>query len=363
MSTSPAVRNPFVSVPAMDHQGKDYPVAEAIETGTAVANPPPPLESETAKFCERRCCNYFWGCCCSLAGLLVVAFVIGLVIPAIGLIIAAVAPSVMILVFVNQYYKEQVTAGQMTVSFLEAILWMIPLIVWDILWIISVQAHLKDGGLCATCVISYLLNSYFVAGFCEELLKWCVISRLKNSILTSDHRALMVYGVCAGAGFATVENILYVLSSDFGTAIVRGFTAVPLHCLTGCILGLSLAREKCLGIQTPFWKVIFIPWLLHGSYDFILTMGANSREFAPASPFLWLFVYSLGLIYARYIAVEFSNACPTPHNIHLAIVQGDPPILGTHRIAQCGQGTDCVCECFLLCACCCKSVARPSITL
>ena len=131
---------------------------------------------------------------------------------------------------------------------------MIPLIIWDIFWLIAVQSNLADGGLCPKCILSYFLNSYFIAGFCEELLKYQVVSRLKNSVLTPDYRCLMVYGVCAGAGFATVENILYVISSDFGTAIVRAFTAVPLHCLTGCLLGLGISRQKCLGIPTSFTR-------------------------------------------------------------------------------------------------------------
>jgi len=131
---------------------------------------------------------------------------------------------------------------------------MIPLLIWDIIWLIIVQNHIRQHGLCTACVISYLLSSYFVAGFCEELLKYLVVARLQNSLLTPDFRCMMVYGVCAGAGFATIENIFYCLSSDFGTALSRAFTAVPLHCLTGSLIGLGLAREKHLGIPTPFWK-------------------------------------------------------------------------------------------------------------
>lgn len=131
---------------------------------------------------------------------------------------------------------------------------MIPLLIWDLIWILTVQPQLGDSGLCATCILSYFLNSYFVAGFCEELLKYLAIARLQNSLMAPDHRCLMIYGVCAGAGFATVENILYVFSSDFITAIMRAFTAVPLHCLTGFLIGLGLSRQKCLGVPTPFWK-------------------------------------------------------------------------------------------------------------
>lgn len=309
-------------------------------------------------FCEWRCNYFFWGCCCSLLGLLTFCFLIGLFIPAFGLLASAVAPSVVILLFIQNFYKDCVTQGQMTVSFLEAVLWMVPLIVWDIVWLITIQPLLGESGLCPTCVLGYFLNSYFVAGFCEELLKYCAVSRLQNSLLTPDYRCMMVYGACAGAGFATVENILYVISSDFATALTRAFTAVPLHCLTGSLIGLGLSKQRCLGIPCPFWKVILVPWLLHGTYDFVLTMGESADEFSTAAPFVWLFVYLGGLIYGRWEAMEFARACPLSTNIHAVITQGNPPIIGERRISQIGNSTNGVCDCCFMCACCCTS-KRP----
>eukprot|EP01041_Mallomonas_annulata_P006772 gene6772-13721_t len=361
--SSNTVRNPFIKEEAGGQYGMypspatAIPISE-ISTASNVQMPQP-----STQFCERKCNKYFWGCCCSTIGLLILAFIVGIFLPGFGLIIAAFVPGVMILSFVQNYYKEQITIGQMTVSFLEAILWMIPLLIWDLIWILVVQSNLGDSGLCSTCILGYFLNAYFVAGFCEELLKYKVISRLKNSLLTPDYRCLMVYGVCAGAGFATVENLLYVLSSDFGTAIVRAFTAVPLHCLTGCLIGLGLSRQKCLGISTSFGRVMLVPWFLHGTYDFVLTIGANSPQFAPASPVIWILVYVTGLVYARREAMEFYKASPVTSNIHQAILQDDPPILGQQRIAQWGAGTDCVCECFLLCACCCVSRRQTEVAM
>eukprot|EP01041_Mallomonas_annulata_P002752 gene2752-5420_t len=296
-------------------------------------------------FFEQKCTLYFWSCCCSSVGLLILAFLIGLTLPPFGLIVAALTPTVIILILVRSYYRDQVTAGQMTLTFLEAILWMIPLTIWDFMWRIAVQSHLKDRGLCSLCILGYFLNSYFIAGFLEEVVKYLAICRLQNSLLTPDFRCLMVYGVCAGAGFATVENLFYVLSSDFSTAIVRAFTSVPLHCLTGCLIGLELARQKFLNASPSFLRVIAVPWFLHGTYDFILTMGANSRRFAPAAPALWLLVYIAGLVYARRVAMGFYKAYP-------------PPILAQRRISQWGRGTDWVCECCPLSACCCHSSNR-----
>jgi len=116
---------------------------------------------------------------------------------------------------------------------------------WDIFWLIAIQVHMGTVGICPTCILSYFLNSYFVAGFCEELLKYCVISRLQISLLAPDYRCLMVYGISAGAGFATMENILYVFGSNFTTSIFRAYTAVPLHCLTGALIGIVFYAYYC----------------------------------------------------------------------------------------------------------------------
>ena len=98
------------------------------------------------------------------------------------------------------------------------------------------------------------MQSYFFAGFCEELIKYFTINRLKDSVMTMDWRSFAVYGVCTGCGFAIAENILYTLSSGYGTAIARAFTAVPFHCTTGCLLGLGIAKRRHMQLDMPWWR-------------------------------------------------------------------------------------------------------------
>jgi RsiW-degrading membrane proteinase PrsW (M82 family) len=123
-------------------------------------------------------------------------------------------------------------------------MWMIPLLVWDLIWILLIAPQLKDGGLCALCILAYAIQALFFAGFCEEVVKFKVISRITNSAVTNDWRTMLVYGICAGCGFATAENIAYVFSGGFATAVVRAFVSVPLHCCTGAIIGLEIAKRR-----------------------------------------------------------------------------------------------------------------------
>lgn len=61
---------------------------------------------------------------------------------------------------------------------------------------------------------------------------------------------MLVYGICAGAGFATLENLMYVAQFGLATGIVRGFVSVPLHCTTGAIIGLNLANTRPVDLAT-----------------------------------------------------------------------------------------------------------------
>lgn len=80
-----------------------------------------------------------------------------------------------------------------------------------------------------------------------------------------------VYAVAVAMGFALLENILYVFGSEsaMSVALIRGFTAVPLHALAGGYMGLALARDKIEskgGVSAAF----LIAVLIHGAYDWIL---------------------------------------------------------------------------------------------
>ena len=57
----------------------------------------------------------------------------------------------------------------------------------------------------------------------------------------------VVYGVAASLGYAAYENIEYVLYVDgepsFDIALLRAFTAIPLHALCGVIMGFLISQS------------------------------------------------------------------------------------------------------------------------
>lgn len=140
-------------------------------------------------------------------------------------------------------------------------------------------------------------NAFIVAGLTEEYFKRLAITKLayKTSYFNEKLDGI-VYGVFAALGFATVENIIYVVFTYTNNPFIglyRGIFSVPAHGVFGITMGyyLSLSRfdtDKNRK-RANFIKSFFMPVLLHGIFDFILM--ANIPEltmlFIPYVLFLW----------------------------------------------------------------------------
>lgn len=113
----------------------------------------------------------------------------------------------------------------------------------------------------------------------------------------------VVYAVFVSLGFALWENISYVMHFGFSTALVRAVTAIPGHACFGVFMGVfyGLAR-KYQNFQRPDLSRLFrvlsllIPVLLHGAYDYIATMQADSGS--------WIFIGFVTVLFVvSYILV------------------------------------------------------------
>jgi len=95
-----------------------------------------------------------------------------------------------------------------------------------------------------------------------------------------------VYGVAASLGFAAYENIGYVLNfykdPSFNIAVVRAFSAVPMHALCGIIMGF-LITQSIFEKQHNYLNLILallIPVGLHGLYNFSYASPSVSYQMA-----------------------------------------------------------------------------------
>lgn len=332
-------------------------------------------QSEPPRFFEKTCAQ-LCGCWFGLVLLgLIIGIVFFIIFPIGGIIVVAMTPAVAILGITRHLYFNQVTIGQMIVSFLETIMWMLPLLLWDLIWFAIDRELDKDSGVCFLCLLAYFLQAYFFAGFCEEFVKFLVIARLTNSLLTKDWRTMMIYGICSGAGFATLENLMYVFQFGVATGVVRGFVSVPLHCTTAAIIGLNLANKRPIDTEgqgcirndsvdaaCAYLKIVpsilLVPWLIHGTFDFCLMVSAGAHTKASFVGFIVAFlVFAAGLAYARHLTLYTLAHNPLEKiNIHAKIASENPRIIGENRISSCIAGsTQWVCDCCCLCSCCCPS--------
>lgn len=119
----------------------------------------------------------------------------------------------------------------------------------------------------------------------------------------------LVYAVFTSLGFALWENIQYVLSYGFSTALVRAVTAIPGHASFGVFMGVfyglsrkcDFAGEKGKSI---LFRVIAIlsAVLMHGSYDYLATRTEQTGE----APFL-IFVLCLFVVAFLLVHVMSKN--------------------------------------------------------
>ncbi|MBI1305627.1 MAG: PrsW family intramembrane metalloprotease [Bacteroidetes bacterium] len=82
----------------------------------------------------------------------------------------------------------------------------------------------------------------------------------------------ITYSVMVSMGFATLENIAYVMQHGMDVAILRMFTAVPAHATFGIIMGyfLGLAKFRHEESNRLILYSVMVPVLFHGWYDFAL---------------------------------------------------------------------------------------------
>jgi RsiW-degrading membrane proteinase PrsW (M82 family) len=81
----------------------------------------------------------------------------------------------------------------------------------------------------------------------------------------------IVYAVMIAMGFATGENVMYAITHGFNTAVMRMFTAVPLHATCGIIMGFYVGLSKFRKYSVLYIVVgLVLAILLHGAYDFFL---------------------------------------------------------------------------------------------
>jgi len=205
-----------------------------------------------------------------------------------NLLLISLAPVLIIAFYIyfrDKYEKEPI--GLLLLSLIFGGIIVIP--------VVLVEHQLSGFNTFNNKVIYAAYNAFVVAGFTEELFKWLAIMiliwRNKNFDQYFDG---IVYAVFVSLGFAAVENIFYVFDSGFSTGIMRAFTAVPLHAMTGIYMGFYFAMAKFDDkLKSLFlFQALVIPLIFHGLYDFFLMTHQIVFLLLWLPFFIWLIIRS-----------------------------------------------------------------------
>lgn len=150
--------------------------------------------------------------------------------------------------------------------------------------------------------VSYALGLFFfVVPIAEEGVKYLVMRTVRKRPEFNYTFDGIVYGVMASLGFATLENVLYVVGLfDVGVAFARAILSVPLHCVCGVFMGYYYGmahRYKAMGINAEANRnrllAFVIPVVIHGLYDFALAVDDSQITIAGLLFTLAMFVLAI----------------------------------------------------------------------
>ncbi len=118
-----------------------------------------------------------------------------------------------------------------------------------------------------------VIKAFVIAGLTEELCKFAML-RFHAYRLPEFNEPFdgIVYAVFVGLGFATAENVMYVLDGGVGIGILRMFTAVPAHYAFAVIMGYYVGKAKFepKNRMLNMTRGVFYATFIHGAYDFFL---------------------------------------------------------------------------------------------
>ena len=191
------------------------------------------------------------------------------------LLYLAIIPSVLLGFYI---YKEDIVEKEPISLLLRS---FIGGIIAGILAIV-ISIVLKIPAYPLTDLYHVLFYAFILVALVEEGLKFLLTYLIcyKNKEFNYQYDGI-VYASFVSLGFATYENILFVLSySDIQTALYRGILTVPAHVFFAVFMGYYLGIAKHFRRykskkkeRINLYQAFIVPLVLHGFFDFCLFSG------------------------------------------------------------------------------------------
>lgn len=162
------------------------------------------------------------------------------------------------------------------------------------------------------------ISVFFGVAIIEEGCKFYYLKkRAYNVYSLSSVYDMVLYSACVALGFASLENLLYLIK-DISAAIPRAMLAVPSHACDGILMGyyLGLAKVAQLKGNTGKEKAytilsILVPTIMHAIYDFCLFSENDMFMYIFYAFVTFVFIYcivKIRLLSQHDIAINTSNS-------------------------------------------------------
>ena len=217
----------------------------------------------------------------------------------------AVLPVVLLLIYIFKKDAKPEPKGEIWKAILLGAATVIPIICVEQF----VSTILFGEGGESQSFIGHCADAFFVAAIPEECFKllalWLV---LRKNPYFDEHYDGIVYAVCVGLGFATVENIGYVVLDDnwASVGIMRAIFSVPGHYAFAVLMGYYYAQYHF--VKRSFFnlaRILVVPVLAHGLYDaIVMNIGMSEWLVLPLMALLIFFCVKLHQVCKKKIVAQ-----------------------------------------------------------
>lgn len=218
-----------------------------------------------------------------------------------SLLALALAPGLAIAFFIysrDKYDREPLR--NLVVSFMLGVASTLPAIVFQT----SLQSVL-NASFSTSSIAYYIVFAFGLVAFSEEGSKFLMLRfyAYRQPAFNEPFDGI-IYSVMVSMGFATFENIWYVLENGYATGFLRMFLSVPAHAAFGVLMGFHAGLAK-FDHHRPVLRLLLGLLLaigFHGGFDFFLFLQNNSE----VTSYIPIGVLAFGAIVCYWIAMRLA---------------------------------------------------------
>ncbi len=161
----------------------------------------------------------------------------------------------------------------------------------------------------STFILENLFLSFLWVGIVEEFFKYLAVrltvyrSKQFNEVLDG-----MIYMVSAALGFASTENVGYMLGFGYSVGFLRAILSYLAHISFSAIFGYYIGKAKIEGRKNLVWIGFALAVTLHWLYNSFLILGTTKSS--AGFLFLGLLIWAFGLILTLVLIKKAQGTSP-----------------------------------------------------